>query len=627
MRLGMKAPVYTFVIVFGLFPNAGKSDTFGVRFTGTVDNVSASSDAALPTGLSLGSTVNGTIQYETNNASLAQYTDTGVAMYTWDPSRPGSSIGLDFGGTTWTSGPSLTATVTNDVPPDGSGYGGYNAAVNDRLAFEWDTIWEPTPTNPLPNSSGSDYVDIRFYAGNNDGRPVTLATSTDLPGTTPNYQFDPTTVDYFYAAGQVGTGSWNVGFSIDPSSLSLINQASSPSPSSSLVYLDFDSGVPLFVSNVSTPLGTLTLTTNSRVPSYPSSNLTQSERDAVQARLTNLFADAGANVTFTQTRPSTGDFVTVDFGQTIGGSSLLGLAFDEGGPLPLIDRFNRYKSGEVAVFMSGSTSGAQGSDTYTPVQIADTAAHEIGHTYGLMHTDASSLNAPFPPDAIMSANASLGSFATFVSEPAPLDLGPITTSAATQNSVYHLRRYVNGETDAQLQAQGLTPGTWDNGTVLSGLISFAVGSLSGQVDQWYMLTSLSASNGGADSPFLIDLSSRIINGVLSLPATSDQPFGIVGRSSGSDLVDFFVGSGDDPKFGGKFTLDDFQSGQFGIFHSTMDGASVSFVAPLAVSVSDLSVIGPGGSISTVPLPGGFQLLLGGFLSLVLFGRRKSSRKT
>ncbi|MEA2711079.1 MAG: hypothetical protein QOF78_3680 [Phycisphaerales bacterium] len=116
------------------------------------------------------------------------------------------------------------------------------------------------------------------------------------------------------------------------------------------------------------------------------------------------------------------------------------------------DRFNCDPYGNVVVFAGGLT---------TPNLVAETAAHEVGHTLGLRHVNPSS---SVDPDnlEIMDYDGD--------APPAPRFINAVSQvfdfqSPYNHNPVYHLKRYVDGETPEQLAAAGITPGTWDTGLI------------------------------------------------------------------------------------------------------------------------------------------------------------------
>ena len=102
---------------------------------------------------------------------------------------------------------------------------------------------------------------------------------------------------------------------------------------------------------------------------------------------------------------------------------------------------------------------------------AEVTAHEIDHMFGLNHVNPSSAADPSNL-SVMDYDGRIGDrerFINAVSEvfvpsrpvipPAPPPPPPMESD--THNPVYHLERYVDGETDSALAARGILPGSWD----------------------------------------------------------------------------------------------------------------------------------------------------------------------
>lgn len=106
----------------------------------------------------------------------------------------------------------------------------------------------------------------------------------------------------------------------------------------------------------------------------PAADVSPADKDAIVARVQKFFADAGSNLNVTADLPASGSFTTMHVGGSFkdlgcGGTGVLGIApFDQG---------NANKADIGFAFTKGITS----------VQtIAETIAHEAGHTFGLDHT-------------------------------------------------------------------------------------------------------------------------------------------------------------------------------------------------------------------------------------------------
>ncbi len=113
----------------------------------------------------------------------------------------------------------------------------------------------------------------------------------------------------------------------------------------------------------------------SALSSIPASGLSPIDRDEVVARVASHFATAGVEVTVTVTTPISGDYTTVHVGGSYGSlgctesESTVGIApFDDG----------NQNLNDIGFAFTRFESELNG--------IADTIAHEAGHTYGLDHT-------------------------------------------------------------------------------------------------------------------------------------------------------------------------------------------------------------------------------------------------
>lgn len=106
----------------------------------------------------------------------------------------------------------------------------------------------------------------------------------------------------------------------------------------------------------------------------PSPNLSAADKDAVVSLVQQFYSDVGANLAVTPNKPATGEYTTIHVGGAyrdlgcLGGSGVLGIApFDVG---------NANRS-DVGFAFTPSYADAQ--------LIAETVAHEAGHSYGLDH--------------------------------------------------------------------------------------------------------------------------------------------------------------------------------------------------------------------------------------------------
>ena len=176
-------------------------------------------------------------------------------------------------------------------------------------------------------------------------------------------------------------------------------------------------------------------------------------RDAVQAK----FHNAGVNVEV-KLGSSPGGTTSVYFpaskpacllDTSAGTPAVDGIADD-------IDKYNLQPEGQAIIFLEQGSSVQSG---------AQTVAHEIGHTFGLRHIvkrDQDGEDDLFDP---INTQSVMDNFAC--SNPGCQDQfhnGPVSIreeDRGNHNPTYHLRRYVNGETDENLKAQVIYPGTYD----------------------------------------------------------------------------------------------------------------------------------------------------------------------
>ncbi|GMG85257.1 hypothetical protein LNKW23_44740 [Paralimibaculum aggregatum] len=172
----------------------------------------------------------------------------------------------------------------------------------------------------------------------------------------------------------------------------------------------------------------------------PASHFSQAERDQILGLVQAIFARSGVPIRVSDTAPGFGPQLTVRFAERL---PLLDPEGDGGVPVRergrVLEAFDG-AGGSVAIFMdTADSTGA----------VAEAVAHEAGHAFGLADL------APGAGTVMAGESAALPAFAA---TPQPLADG-----SGTQNPVHHLRRAVLGESAAALAAEGLEPGSRDDG--------------------------------------------------------------------------------------------------------------------------------------------------------------------
>lgn len=183
----------------------------------------------------------------------------------------------------------------------------------------------------------------------------------------------------------------------------------------------------------------------------PLSVISMADRLQIEAGVRKIFSNSGVeNIEFVNA--PTSDSTDVYFTDWPSRNwDLRGIAYSG------VDRFNNDPKGSVAVFLSDRlSSGEPGRNLEMDSMIV---AHEIGHTLGLRHINVPGSTEVMDYQFKPGVPEQFYNQPTFVVEP-PLD-STRTSAGFTHNPLYHLRRYVDGRSQADLEAEGLEPGQWD----------------------------------------------------------------------------------------------------------------------------------------------------------------------
>lgn len=251
-----------------------------------------------------------------------------------------------------------------------------------------------------------------------------------------------------------------------------------------VLLLDFDTKIPMdyYVQFVSW-LGLLGLdnreTSATRAGTEPLGAFTAAQKAQLVTLVQDIFDRSGIAMDVTSTKPASGDYHSVRFtstklrydtnGDGTDNARLLGQAFQG------VDRYNTEKNNIVAVLMDGAD---------PLLSVAETVAHEGAHAFGARHINPTAGSGSEVMDYDGSGLETFVNTVANISEP-PVDGQPATT--ITHNPSYHIRRYVNEESDTQLRLEGLMPGTWDRSFFNNILYSLGLTDLTENLGEVYAL--------------------------------------------------------------------------------------------------------------------------------------------
>lgn len=156
------------------------------------------------------------------------------------------------------------------------------------------------------------------------------------------------------------------------------------------------------------------------------------------------------------------------------------------------------------------------------------AVHELGHTLGLHHIEGQqSINGTNYSEVMASQQYPPLTPIAFLNQASRIT--DTLRSVVTENPVYYLKRYIDGDSDPYLRSEGIVPGSYDTSTVFNNLRVWFSGFTGSQTLYNVELISSTGDDDGNsaqhfDSITLDQLSQQMISvpldGTLSLVASS-----------------------------------------------------------------------------------------------------------
>lgn len=248
----------------------------------------------------------------------------------------------------------------------------------------------------------------------------------------------------------------------------------------------------------------------------------------IAEKVQSIFDVAGVNVHVASTATSETPSTTVFIGSHIQSPSLLGKAVSG------IDHFNAHSDDQAIVYVSNSAYDFSLNSwlSFDIDNFAGLIAHEVGHTFGLVHVCGNQ-------DVMSQGGASL--FNTrFVNAAYKLSDNPVA-GQFRQNTVYSLRRYVNGESNAALEAAGIHPGGWDIG---KNVIASLLFSSDATLYDVHLLSDDSSSDGSLQTIAHFDSITLQELSALKLPLTPGSHFALSAASQSGGALDVVLATGD-----------------------------------------------------------------------------------
>ncbi|MCF6234677.1 MAG: hypothetical protein L3J36_16500, partial [Rhodobacteraceae bacterium] len=307
-----------------------------------------------------------------------------------------------------------------------------------------------------------------------------------------------------------------------------------------VVFLDFETALPVdfYVTSYINGDGKTIEQVGQKSGTEPVGVFTDTQKSQLVKLVQDIFDRSDIELQVTSEKPAVGSYHSVRYssdnltfdttGDGTDNARLLGKAYQG------VDRYNKNDDDIVAVFMDGSD---------PLLKIAETTVHEVAHAFGGRHINPVVDSGKEVLDYDSQGLEEFYDKVAFITEP------PVDGTKATKvshNPTYHIRKYVLGESDEDLKADGVTPGTWDRGFFNNILYSL------GLVDLVDNLTSLAllipnqsdiVEGDDSENPLgtLVPLSLDIAGlEVLTFSLPEGVPFKIVGSTTDETVLDVVV---------------------------------------------------------------------------------------
>lgn len=180
--------------------------------------------------------------------------------------------------------------------------------------------------------------------------------------------------------------------------------------------------------------------------STPAFSAASTFQESVRAHVQQQFTDSGIEGVVVVNGNSEEGATNVYFAPPMGNT--LGQAVSG------IDRFNLNSTGEVITFVQSN------------IEIdAETVTHEVGHALGLRHVNPDGVGAL----SVMDYDIAAGDIEVFSNSVTEVTEPPTATGSPqgfTHNPLYHLKHYVDGVPQSELEVMGIMPGDWDRKSLI-----------------------------------------------------------------------------------------------------------------------------------------------------------------